>query len=630
MNFIQPLALIASALAGLIVLMYLLKLRRQKEQVSSTLLWQKTIEDLIANAPFQKLRQNLLMYVQILALLAIVIALARPTMWLNTQLEGHRIILIDNSASMNAADGKAGLTRLEEAKSIASELVANMRGGEQALIATFGGPPRVLQPFTPEKATLKRSIDGIEPTEAAGQIREALAMVRGVRKAVDDPKNPTTQLTIVSDGALGYLGNLIQKDEKVNFFSVGKKGAFNYGIVAFDVRESFEHRGQAEVFAQVANYSSLETTQTVRCLVEGKQVGIKSVDIPAKGQAGVVFSDLGASDQPRKLQLELVGARDLLPSDDVVRGVIRFSEKTRILLVSKGNFFLERVLALVPGVSVARVEPDKYEPVTTYDVVVFDNYSPPKIGPGKYLFINAAPHLEGFSAGPKPLATQSVLDWNRLHPITRYVQLDRLEIAKVLDLKAPDWMMPLVDGEAVPLVLAGERQGYRLVCIPFDIFDSDWALQVSFPIFFSNTINWLLGAGEGSIQAVQHGTGDMVRLEGLRLGTGEELEIKRLSDPVKKWTLAPNPEGNIFFNQTLFTGFYDYAIGGKPRGSFAVNMISPEESNIEPVPSLSTGERQVAAVTIARQNREIWKWFAIGALVLLVLEWHIYGRRSWL
>ncbi len=95
MNFIQPLALIASALAGLIVLMYLLKLRRQKEQVSSTLLWQKTIEDLIANAPFQKLRQNLLMYVQILALLAIVIALARPTMWLNTQLEGHRIILID-------------------------------------------------------------------------------------------------------------------------------------------------------------------------------------------------------------------------------------------------------------------------------------------------------------------------------------------------------------------------------------------------------------------------------------------------------------------------------------------------------------------------------------------------------
>lgn len=627
MNFIEPLALFASALAGLIVLMYLLKLRRQKEPVSSTLLWQKTIEDLIANAPFQKLRQNLLMYIQILALLAIVIALARPTMWLNTQVEGHRIILIDNSASMNAQDGKNGKTRFEEAKSIATELVANMRNGEQALIATFGGPPRVLQPFTVEKATLSRSIDSIEPTEALGQIREALAMVRGVRKAVDNPKNPT-QLTIISDGALGYLGNLIQKDERVNFHSVGQKDSINHAIVAFDVRESFEHRGQAEVFAQVANYSAMETVQVVRCLIDGKQVSIKEVTIPAHGQAGVIFNDLGASDQPRKLRLELANAKDMLACDDAVQGVIRFSEKTRVLLVSKGNFFLERVLALAPGVAVARIDPEKYEPVTTYDVVVFDNFSPSKIGPGKYLFINAAPHVEGFSAGPKPLAMQAVLDWNRLHPITRYVELDRLEIAKVLDMKAPDWMTPLVEGEAVPLVLAGERQGFRMVCIPFDIFDSDWALQVSFPIFFSNTVNWLLGAGEGSIQAVQHGTGDMVRLEGLKLGVSEKLAIKGPGG--REWQLEPNPEGNIFFNQTLFTGFYDYSIGGKPRGSFAVNTISPEESNIEPVQALKTGERAVEAVTVARQNREIWTWLAIGALVLLVVEWHIYGRRSWL
>src|SRR5688572_25266874 len=105
MSFLNPLALLFGLLAGLIVLMYLLKLRRRKEVFSSTLLWIKSIEDLIANAPFQKLRRNLLMYLQILLLLLLALALARPTMWLNRGAGVTRIVLLDNTASMNARDG---------------------------------------------------------------------------------------------------------------------------------------------------------------------------------------------------------------------------------------------------------------------------------------------------------------------------------------------------------------------------------------------------------------------------------------------------------------------------------------------------------------------------------------------
>ncbi|MEN6626441.1 MAG: BatA and WFA domain-containing protein [Candidatus Sumerlaeia bacterium] len=622
MNFINPYALFASLLAGLIVLMYLLKLRRQKQEVSSTLLWQKSIEDLIANAPFQKLRQNLLMYLQILALLAIVFALARPTMWLNTQLGVSRIILIDNSASMNATDGKDGRSRLEEARLIALELVGNMRRGDQALVATFGGPPKVVQTFTPEQATASRAIRSVPPTEATGQIREALAMVRGVRKAV-----PDAQLTIISDGALGYLGNLIQKDEKVDFFNVGKQSD-NRGIVAFNVRESFERRGQMQVFAEVENFADHESTVLVRCLVDGKQLAIKEATLGPRGHQGVVFSDLGSANQTRKLRVELTGSKDLLACDDAVQGVIHFSDKTRILLVSRGSFFLERALALVPGVTVSRIDPDKYQPVVDYDLTVFDGFSPAGLGAGRYLFINAAPKAEGFGAGPAPLAMQTVIDWNRMHPITRFASFDNLAVAKALDLKSPDWMAPLVEGQVVPLVLAGERRGLRLVCIPFDLFDSDWPLQVSFPIFFSNAINWLLGVGENSAQAVQHATGDMIRIEGLKLADKEVLAIKGPGD--RQWPMPANAEGSVFFNQTLATGFYDYSVAGKLRGSFAVNLVSREESDIKPMESLVTGERKLAAASISRQNREIWSWLVMAALVLLTIEWHVYGRRSWL
>src|SRR5438034_11101300 len=102
MNFLNPLALLFGLLAGVIVLMYLLKLRRRREIVSSTLLWLRSVEDLIANAPFQKLRHNPLMWLQILIVLLVTMALARPTMWLNTQTGNRRIVLIDCSASMGA------------------------------------------------------------------------------------------------------------------------------------------------------------------------------------------------------------------------------------------------------------------------------------------------------------------------------------------------------------------------------------------------------------------------------------------------------------------------------------------------------------------------------------------------
>ena len=56
--FLNPWALALGALSGAIVLLYILKLRRAKVRVGSTLLWEKTIHDTKANAPWQKLRFN--------------------------------------------------------------------------------------------------------------------------------------------------------------------------------------------------------------------------------------------------------------------------------------------------------------------------------------------------------------------------------------------------------------------------------------------------------------------------------------------------------------------------------------------------------------------------------------------
>ena len=59
----------------MIVALYLLKLRRTEREVSSTYLWRRMVRDVEANAPWQKLRPNLLLLLQLLFLAALIFAL---------------------------------------------------------------------------------------------------------------------------------------------------------------------------------------------------------------------------------------------------------------------------------------------------------------------------------------------------------------------------------------------------------------------------------------------------------------------------------------------------------------------------------------------------------------------------
>jgi len=633
MNFLVPLGFLFAAVLPVIVLMYLLRLKRQKVQISSILLWRKSIQDLQANAPFQKLRNNLLLWLQLLIALLLVFALARPMMNLAGVKGQSYIALVDTSASMKAEEAKA--TRMDLAKDSLKTLIKNMARGDEMMIVAFDREARVLQTFTNDQTRLLNAANGIEARDATSEIHDALLLARtaaearavpvtipsGKKAGAEQPKvAANVQVVILSDGAISDLDRTPENVPPVKYVPIGSAGE-NAGIVSLDLRETFERNSDRQVFATVENFGPGAVRSILQCNLDGQLIDAKEIALAPKASTSVIFSHL--KDRSGKMELRLANT-DQLPTDNTAFGVLSPRQKIKILMVTSNNPFLEKLLVSNPNYSVSKVRPGEFKTAQDFDVVVFDNVAPKQLPPGRYLLINALPPLEGFAMEGEPLASPAIIDWNRVHPLTRYVNFESINISRALHVKAPSWVQTLAEGPISPLVFAMERDQRQIVGIGFDLYQSDWPLRVSFPIFINNTMNWLARSGStGCGFAYLSGAS-------IPFAAGPKplsLTIRTPSNAERK--LSVPQDGTAYFSQTDEVGMYAVD-DGKSKHSFSVNLNSREESNLAPRESLLLRDREVKGTPqVLKENREIWWMFALAALGVLLIEWVIYCRRAW-
>lgn len=629
---LNPLNLLwAVPLLGGIVALWMLRLKRQEVTVSSLYLWNSLLQETQANAPLQKLRRSLLLFLQLLAALLLIFALARPFVY-GAGVSGHTVVIIlDTSASMNATD--VSPSRLAAAKSAADDFVAHQfRGGDVAtVIAASSKPQSLVSGFTGDGGRLSSAIDGAVPTDTVADMPAALTLAQslvGTRSGAE--------IRVFSDGAysqddLKKLAAVPLGGTDVSLTSIGTTTPDNLAITRLDGRRN-PQTGTNEVFAEVQDLGGkTHSGGTLSLLKDGRLVDARALSFTNNTQIETFDSPLLKDGGVVTARLDDV--KDDLAADNQASLVLAPPRPRRVLLVTDGNVFLERGLNLDPDVVLEECTPDEFATVgksgAGYSMVVFDGVLPAKsLPPGNYLVFGAdSAQMPVTASGSTD--TPAFIDENRTHPVMRFVDLTGLRLRTALHTQTQAWGQSLADADSGPLIAAGEHGGLRVVSVSFNLSDSDWPLRVSFPIFLTNAVRWLTAGGGLGASQPETPTGGVASL-GVPPGR-TSISITR-PDGTKTAVSAPPTGGAVPVEDTRQAGVYHAQIGGTDY-PFAVNLDSADESRLaaqKPPVLTHPGTPQVAAVHLPlskRAKNDLWPTLAAVALALLLLEWFVFHKR---
>ncbi len=585
MNLIAPLNFAFAGLIAVVVLLYVLRLKRKERVISSTLLWQSALRDLQANAPWQKLRSSLLMWLQIAFLMLAVFALVRPAIKVLAAGGQNIAIVLDTSASMAATD--VAPSRFERARAEANRLVNALSSGDSATVIAAGAQTRVLAAPTSNKIALKRAIAQAATRDTTGNLREAIVLASSLLRGRDKngAKAKNAQIYVLSDGSVPALDDLSTGDIGLQFVKVGQRND-NLAITAMDVRRGYSEGSDYQIFATVRNFSRQEKTVNLELSHDGELAAVRPLTIAPGGQASQLFENTGFKQGLFGVRFD---AKDDLQSDNIAYAQLEPPRAIRVLLVSEGNLFLEKALNINPDVELFRTTPGAFSAAKSgaeYDVVVCDGVAPPGLPATNQLLFNAFTDLApvtktGVAPGP------SVADYDRRHPVTRFAPWNDLRMAQAQAVTLKPWGQALVEAERTPLVVAGERGGgssgtRRVVWCGFDLRETDLPMRVAFPIFVTNTLRWLTAprGAAGAAEGAARRAGQVVPLD-VPAGTTEIT----VTAPDKTTRRVPVQTTPVLLDGAEQVGVYAAAAGdgkGAWNKTFAVCLLNAPESDLMP------------------------------------------------
>ncbi len=643
MTFVSPLTglLLGSVVVPLLLLLYFLRLRRQSLQVSSTMLWERAVEDLHANTPFQRLRPSTLLVLQLCALLFVILAIMQPQIEGGLPDKGTHVILIDRSGSMTTEDVR-GVTRLDEAKDEAIDFVHQIhggglfsgRGGETMVIA-FSDHATVVSPFTDSVQQLTRAIQSIEPTHGASEISESLILARAYTTNVNPeqdgiPSSDSAKIELFSDGRISDLSNqALQRGESIRYHMVGLPDTKNIGIATIDAKRSTESSDEVQVFLSLLNTYTEKKTVDIELQINSVPVSVQQVTIPpsVEGEIGIAtmvfvpFSITGSGTVTARIMHE-----DALLIDNQASLVISPAKELKVLLAENGAPMLRTVLEGMPLAELKVVSAELLNQklqsgeTSNFDVIVTRDVKLSALPQGAFLIFGQPPPIPAFDTyvSGEP---QVMLVAREEHPVMRFVRYEEIIVTEGYEVVLTDVSQPLLEGSHWAAVMEYRGEGSQIIYAAFDPMQSNWPYLRSFPFFVYNSVQYLGHRGE-QVAENSKTVGKAISEHGLQ---SEFVEV--IEPDGSLHTVKVDNQKRVSWGPIRLTGIHAIQSELNTVSVIAVNT-SVSESDIASREDVSIGATEVNdSGEVGSSYIQLWPWALGAVLVVLLIEWWVYQKK---
>ena len=620
------------ALLGLLVplvLLYVLRIQREKRRVSSTWLWQAAARDLLARQPFRRLVPHVSLILEALAIVALGLAAARPVTRGGRIDSDHVALVIDASASMTTA-GPDGRTRASLAADAARAAVRRLGPGADALVVEAGREPRVVSPWEHDVRRLEAAIGRVTAGEVEGDLGRALSLASNHLRT----RSGTRRVLVFTDGVLAERDALKHSAYPLEVVRVGEP-ADNAAIVRVDIGRTTTsgNKDQVQAFALVQNFGKSPRSLFVTLSQRGVTTPLASrqLDLAPGEQAPVVLGfDAAQHDQGMGVAVELAPG-DALHADD--RAFLRVPESRRLPVVlspKTASPWLVRALASDPDTELFTTDLDG---LASADIprdafVVVDGACPKGLPGADFLIVNPPAGRCVTAEVKEPVEHPGITSWAEGDARLRFANFDGVSIARGRLIEPDGPNASLVRAREGTLIADISLAGRSGTLVSFDVGESTWPLRASFVLFMRNQLELARAHRAGAASGPAR-TGEPLAVRVPLDVTEVEMERPdgtRLTVPAHGGlAAAPGPER---------AGFYYVSWKGQRAGStlVPVNLTSAAESDLRPRELALPPGRQasVRSATALADAVSDWSWLlaAMGlALGVADVFWVTRGTR---
>ena len=612
MQLLNPGMLITLGLIPILILIHTLKPKTRQMEVSNLFLWQAVLKERSRNLSIERLKKNLPLLLQILLVILAALALANPTWMYSVSGMGNMILIIDTSASMKTKTESG--TRFERAIEKALDLIEQREGDQMILIVDAAKKPLVKAGFSNDAHQVKRVINSLAPTDQSADLEPAIYLALSF---VDASRQDS--IYVITDGAGGDFSGLVKRHPMIKPVIVSG-GEHNVGITRFEFRQAFAGYDQYEIMLEVKNFTPGPVECPVRLSIDNSILFDNPIALQALEKKVLILPYSGLI---TGIARALLNIDDDFSTDNQAYLSLNAAKDVWVLLVSEGNYFLEKLLDAYPNFkvnSVKEIIPSSWnEQVLRHDIVIVDRMDFPETKKGNFLLINAySPSIPLVKTGE--ISFPRNIRWDHDNPLLADVDFGGMVVEQTALLQAGKQVVPVVESADTGMLYTFENGGLRAAIMGFDITRSDLPFKIAYPVMMSNIINWL------NPHRLEFSTLQTRAGEPFDIYLAPQTEVFHTRAPHEKWEKQPAVTNPIRYTRTDQVGIYSIYENGK-QSYFTVNLADESESDITASSIAQRSGTPLLPVEISARQ-PLWAVFLFLVLGTVILEWYFWLKVS--